>query len=368
MSQGTATLTKLTGYAEPGVRRRAVPAQFQPDSHPQSAVRGRRRGLSFDQRLLIKGSLVVLVIALAITSLLVGGYEISFESLLTDAEARRQFLISRVPRTLALILSAVAMTVCGVIMQMITQNKFVEPTTAGTSQWAGLGVLITLMAFPAAGPMVRMVIATVCAFIGTMVFLGLIRRMAVRSSIVVPLIGIMLGAVVGAITTYFAANSNLLQSMSAWRSGGFSGIVRGFYEPLWAVLIIAVLAFILANRFTAVGLGKDLATNLGIRYDLLVLIGTSMVALAVGVTTVVVGFIPFLGLVVPNIISIILGDDMKKNLPWVAALGVVLLLACDLVGRTIVAPMEIPASVILGVVGAGLFIGLVLRQRRHGGA
>ncbi len=60
-----------------------------------------------------------------------------------------------------------------------------------------------------------------------------------------------------------------------------------------------------------------------------------------------------------------LGDDMHKNLPWVAVIGSGLLLACDLVGRTVVAPMEIPASVILGAVGAAIFISLVVRQRRH---
>lgn len=90
-----------------------------------------------------------------------------------------------------------------------------------------------------------------------------------------------------------------------------------------------------------------------------------LVAIATGVTTVVVGFIPFLGLIVPNLVSMMLGDDMHKNLPWVAVIGAGLLLACDLVGRTIVAPMEIPASVVLGVVGAVVFITLVLRQRRH---
>lgn len=310
--------------------------------------------------------LVVAVTGLVAASLLVGGYDITLRGMLADPAQRQMFLISRVPRTLALVFSAVAMSVSGVIMQMITQNKFVEPTTAGTSQWAGLGVLVVLVAWPGAPPMGRMLVATVFAFVGTMVFLGVLRRIAVPSTIVVPLVGIMLGAVVGAVTTFLAGTFNLLQAMSTWRSGGFSGIVRGFYEPLWAVLLIAVLAFLLADRFTVAGLGKDLATNVGLRYEQTVLLGTAMVALATGVTTVVVGFIPFLGLVVPNIVSMLLGDDTRRNLPWVAMLGVGLLMACDLVGRVVVAPMEIPASVILGAVGAVTFIALVLRQRRAG--
>ncbi len=305
------------------------------------------------------------VAALTVVSLFVGGYDISLSTLIHDPEARNMFLISRVPRTLALIFAAMAMSISGVIMQMITQNKFVEPTTAGTAQWAGLGVLVTFILLPEATPMTRMVIATAFAFVGTFVFIAVLRRLSVRSSLVVPLVGIMLGAVIGAVTTFLAGTFDLLQSMSAWRSGGFSGIVRGFYEPLWAVVVIAILAYVLASRFTVAGLGKDLATSVGLRYEYVVFAGVSMVAVATGVTTVVVGFIPFLGLIVPNLVSMILGDDVHKNLPWVALVGAGLLLACDLIGRVVVAPMEIPASVVLGVVGAVVFIGLIVRQRRY---
>lgn len=307
----------------------------------------------------------VAVLGLIAASLMVGGYDISLRGLIEDPAQREMFLISRVPRTLALIFAGLAMSISGVIMQMITQNKFVEPTTAGTSQWAGLGILVCLILIPDAPPVVRMIVACVFALVGTLVFLAALRRISVRASIVVPLVGIMLGAVVGAITTYLAGTFNLLQSMTAWRSGGFSGIVRGFYEPLWIVLIIAVLAFVTANRFTVAGLGRDFATNVGLNYDRIVLLGVTMVALATGVTSVVVGFIPFLGLIVPNLVSIVLGDDLRKNLPWVAVVGVGLLLACDLIGRVVVAPMEIPASVILGVIGAAVFIAIVLRQRKR---
>ncbi|MFC7956395.1 ABC transporter permease [Rhodococcoides kroppenstedtii] len=303
--------------------------------------------------------------ALVVASLLVGEFDISLGALLTDPVAREMFFISRVPRTLSLIFAGAAMAVSGVVMQMITQNKFVEPTTAGTSQWAGLGILAALLLAPNLGPMPKMLIATAFAFVGTLLFVGVLRRISMEQQLVVPLVGIMLGAVVGAITTFLAGTFDLLQSMSAWRSGGFSGIVRGFYEPLWAVVVIAVLVYLLAHRFTVAGLGKDLATTVGLNYDATVLLGVAMVAVCTGVTSVVVGFIPFLGLIVPNIVSMALGDDVRRNLPWVAVLGVGLLLACDLLGRTVVAPMEIPAAVILGAVGAAVFVLLVLRQRRR---
>lgn len=336
----------------------AVSAAPHPARTPRPPATRTRRRILLPLLLALTGALVV-------ASLLVGGYDITVATLIADPDAREMFLISRVPRTLALIFSAVAMSLCGVIMQMITQNKFVEPSTVGSSQWAGLGMLVVLIVAPGAPPMVKMLVAIAFAFVGTMLFLLVLRRIAVRSSVIVPLVGIMMGAVVGSFITFLAAKVDLLQSMGAWSSGGFSGIVRGFYEPLWATLIVAVLAFALANRFTIAGLGKDLATGVGLNYERTVLLGVIMVAVATGVTSVVVGFIPFLGLVVPNLVSLLLGDDLRKNLPWVAVTGVALLLSCDLIGRIVVAPMEIPASVILGFVGAAIFLTLVVRQRRH---
>ncbi|MCX4780489.1 iron chelate uptake ABC transporter family permease subunit [Streptomyces sp. NBC_01264] len=306
--------------------------------------------------------------ALVVASLFVGGYDISLRTLLDDPDALDMFLISRVPRTLALILSAAAMGVCGVFMQMLVQNRIVEPTTTGASEWAALGILLLALFAPAAPVLVRMGAASAFAFAGTMAFLGVLRRVRLRSSVVVPLAGIMLGSVVSALTLYLASGADLLQMLTTWRSGGFSGTVRGQYEPLWVVGLIVAALYLAADRFTIAGLGKDVATNLGLRHERIMLIGVSMVALATGVTTIVVGFVPFLGLVVPNLVSLLRGDDVRANLPWVVIGSVALMILCDLIGRVVVFPLEIPASVILGAVGATLFIGMILRQRRtlHG--
>lgn len=310
-------------------------------------------------------ALAVVTALLVVASLLIGGYDLSLTGIFTDPAQLEMLLISRVPRTLALIFAGVAMSVSGVVMQLITQNRFVEPTTAGTTQWAGLGMLLVLMLWPEAPILARMAVATLAAFVGTLVFLGMVRRVRMRGTLIVPLVGIMLGAIVGGVTAYLAASTDLLQSMAAWSSGGFSGIVQGFYEPLWAAAVVAVVVWVLADRFTIAGLGEGIATNLGIDYRLITLIGVTGVALCSGVTSVVVGFIPFLGLVVPNVMRLVLGDDLRRSLPWIAIAGVALLLACDLIGRTIVAPMEIPASVIMGAVGAAAFLGFLLRGRQR---
>ncbi|MEV8393515.1 MULTISPECIES: iron chelate uptake ABC transporter family permease subunit [unclassified Streptomyces] len=248
-------------------------------------------------------------------------------------------------------------------MQMLVQNRFVEPTTTGTSEWAALGILLLTLFTPAASPLVKMATASAFAFAGALVFLIVLGRIALKSRVIVPIVGIMLGALVGSVTLYIASSENLLQMLATWRSGGFSSIARGNYEPLWVVGAIVVGLYFLADRFTIAGLGRDTATSLGLPYRRILFTGLVMVALATGVTTVVIGFIPFLGLIVPNLVSMARGDDVRANLPWVVLSSVALMIACDLVGRTVVFPLEIPATVVLGAVGAIVFVAMILRQR-----
>jgi iron compound ABC superfamily ATP binding cassette transporter, permease protein len=89
------------------------------------------------------------------------------------------------------------------------------------------------------------------------------------------------------------------------------------------------------------------------------------VALATGIVTVVVGSLPFLGLVVPNLVSMRRGDDLRSNLPWVCLVGIGLVTACDLLARTIISPFEVPVSVVLGIVGAVVFVALIIRRLRR---
>ncbi|NKT45073.1 iron chelate uptake ABC transporter family permease subunit [Rhodococcus hoagii] len=275
------------------------------------------------------------------------------------------FNITRIPRTVALVLAGAAMAMSGLVMQLLTQNRFVEPTTTGTTEWAGLGLMIMMIVAPGAGLMPRMIGAIVAAFVGTLIFFLFLRRVQLTSSLIVPIVGIMLGAVVGAITTYLALATDLLQSMGIWFAGSFTSAIRGQYEVLWIVAIVAVAVFVAADRFTVAGLGEDVATNVGLDYNRIILLGTGLIAIATGVITVVVGNLPFLGLIVPNIVSMIRGDDLRSNLPWVCLLGVAIVTVCDLVGRTIIAPFEVPVSLILGVVGSIVFVAMLLRSRRH---
>ena len=303
---------------------------------------------------------IVATVGLVVLSIFTGVADI------TAAEGQGgEFLwITRIPRTVALILAGASMAMAGLVMQLMTQNRFVEPTTAGTTEWAGLGLLLCYILLPTSGVFMKMVVAIVFAFVGTLIFFAFLRRVTLKSSLIVPIVGIMFGAVISAVSTFLALQFNLLQTLGGWFMGRFTGVEIGRYEPLWIVLFVAVTVLIVADRFTVAGLGKDIATNVGLNYERVVLLGVGLVSLTTGVVTVVIGSLPYLGLIVPNLVSMIRGDDLRSNLPWVFLTGIWIVTVCDLVGRTIIMPFEVPISLVLGVVGSAVFIFMLLRARR----
>lgn len=331
----------------------AEPHREAPTPHPV-----RTRGQLLDWKLLL-GFLGV--VALLVVSLFTGVYDI-----FGAEDGTEMFWITRVPRTIALVLSGAAMAMSGLVMQLLTQNRFVEPTTTGTTEWAGLGLMAAIIIAPTSSILFRMTVAVVFAFIGTMVFFMFLRRVTLRSSLIVPIVGIMLGAVVGSISTFVALQANMLQNLGVWFAGSFITVIKGQYEPLWIVIFVVVAVFLFADRLTVAGLGEDIATNVGLNYNRVILLGTGLIAIATGVVTVVVGNLPFLGLIVPNIVSLFRGDNMRSNLPWVCLLGIAIVTVCDIISRTIIMPFEVPVSLILGIIGGAVFVFLLLRQRRRG--
>ena len=332
-----------------------TPALPEPAFAPRA--RAATRGRLFDAKLLIG---IVVVAGLLIASLFTGVYDIS-----GGPDGAEMFQITRIPRTIALVLAGASMAMAGLVMQLLTQNRFVEPTTTGTTEWAGLGLLTVMVLVPQPSLPLRMAGAVVAAFVGTMIFFLFLKRVSLRSSLIVPIVGIMLGAVVGAVSTYLALATNTLQSLGVWFAGSFTSVLRGQYEMLWIVAVVGVIVFIVADRLTVAGLGEEIATTVGLDYDRIMLLGTALIAIVTGVVTVVVGNLPFLGLIVPNIVSMVRGDDLRSNLPWVCLLGIGIVTLCDLIGRLIVMPFEVPVSLILGIVGAVVFVLLLLRQRRR---
>jgi iron complex transport system permease protein len=308
----------------------------------------------------------VLLAVLGLTSLFVGVSDVSPVSVLTggaDSDAAFLLVTSRIPRTVAIVLVGASLGIAGLIMQMLVRNRFVEPGTTGVSEFATLGMLVTMVFLPGLAVVGKMGIAAAFGLFGTWVFLRVVRVVPVRQLVLVPLVGIMLGGVVGAVTTFFAYRLDLLQSLGQWSQGSFATIMAGRYEFLWIAGLMVVLAWIAADRFSVIGLGEEFATNLGLNYQRVVAIGMVIIAVITAAVLVTAGMIPFLGLVVPNVVSLIIGDNVRRAIPWVAGIGAVFVLACDLLARTVRMPYEIPLSVIVGVVGAALFLWLLLRRR-----
>lgn len=308
---------------------------------------------------------VIVVAVLAVISLFIGVSDVSLHTLFGKASTDRAtevLLISRIPRTLAIILAGMSMAVAGMIMQMLTRNRFVEPSTAGTVESASLGILLVILFAPETPVFGKMLMASVSALAGTALFLRILRSIPLRSVLVVPLVGIMLGGVINAITTFIAYRFDLLQSLNSWTTGDFSGVLRGRYELLWIAFALTVVAYVAADRFTVAGLGEDFTTNLGLNYRRVVTLGLVIVSMVSASVVVTVGMIPFLGLIVPNAVSMFIGDNMRRAVPWVALLGAGLVLACDIVGRLIRFPYEIPIGTMMGVVGSAIFLYLLLRR------
>ena len=307
----------------------------------------------------------VLLAVLAVTSLFVGVSDVSPVSVLrggADGDAAFLLVASRIPRTVAVLLVGASLGIAGLILQMLVRNKFVEPSTTGVTEFATLGALVTMVFFPGMAVLGKMGVAAAFGLLGTWVFLRVVRVVPVRQLVLVPLVGIMLGGVVAAVTTFVAYRLDLLQSLQQWSQGSFATIMQGRYEFLWIAGLMVVVAWVAADRFSVIGMGEEFATNLGLDHRRVVAVGMVIVAVITAAVLVTAGMIPFLGLVVPNVVSLIIGDNVRRSIPWVAGIGAVFVLACDLVARTVRMPYEIPLSVIVGAVGAVLFLWLLLRR------
>lgn len=310
------------------------------------------------------GSLCLMMALIAI-SLSVGVADFSWHGLFTFGQDDNWdiFLISRLPRTLAIILTGSAMAICGMMMQVVLKNRFVEPSMVGATQSATLGMLLINLFIPHLTVGIKTAIASLFALLGMTVFMRLIRRLPATDYLMIPLVGIVFSGIIEAVTTFIAYETESLQMLSVWRLGDFSRILAGRYELLWLVGGLSVVAYILADKLTIIGLGDNIAKNLGINRQKVLWASIAMVAMMSAVIVITVGAIPFVGLVVPNIISRMMGDRLRATLPAVALLGASATLVCDILGRSIRYPFEIPVATVFGVLGSAIFLWILFRQK-----
>ncbi|MGG0860238.1 ABC transporter permease [Bacillus pumilus] len=310
--------------------------------------------------------LSLLFVCLACVSLFVGVQDLSILQMfhLTDGQLHT-LVSSRIPRLMSIVLAGMSLSLCGFIMQSMTRNKFVSPTTAGTMDWAKLGILAAMLVFTHASPLMKMGIAFLFTLAGNLLFLKILRHIKVNDTIYVPLVGLMFGGIVSSISTFIAYKYDLIQNVSAWLQGDFSLIVQGRYELLYVSVPLLIIAYLYADRFTVAGMGESFAINLGLTYKRVMAVGLVIVSMITSVTILTVGMLPFLGLIIPNIVSIYRGDHLKKSLPHTALLGAIFVLICDVLGRVIIYPYEISVGLMVGIVGSAIFLYMLLRRKRY---
>ncbi|PWD87310.1 ABC transporter permease [Ignatzschineria cameli] len=306
---------------------------------------------------------VLILIVLSAISLFVGVINISVNDLFNLTDAQKQtILISRIPRLITILIAGASLSISGLIMQKLSQNAFVSPTTAGTMESARLGILVAILLFAGASPLVKMGLAFLFALLGTFLFMKILNRIRYKDVVFVPLVGLMFGGIIGSISTFIAYKHDLIQNLASWLLGDFSMVMSGRYELIYISIPLMIIAYLYAHQFSIAGLGEDFSKNLGLKYQQVVNIGLAIVAMTTASVILTVGMIPFLGLIVPNIISLYKGDNIRATLPYTALLGAIIVLACDILGRIVIYPYEIPISVTIGILGSLLFIWLLFKK------
>jgi iron complex transport system permease protein len=200
---------------------------------------------------------------------------------------------------------------------------------------------------------------------GTLLFVQFINRIQFKNAVFVPLVGIIFGNVVDSLATFVAYKYDAVQNLSSWTVANFANLLQGDYELLYVAIPFAIFSYIYATRISAVGLGKDFAVNLGLNYQQVLIIGVLLVSVMSASVVMIVGMLPFLGLIVPNLVSRFYGDNLRRNIPLTALLGALIVLCCDLAGRLIIFPYEIPISTIISILGGSVFIFFILKGERH---
>lgn len=312
-------------------------------------------------------TLAVCLLILAIVSLFIGVLDVNITGLLSgDFMQIKILLISRLPRLLAVLCTGTGMSVAGLIMQQLCMNKFVSPSTGATISSAQLGILLAFLFMPASTLWSRALFAFVTAILGTWAFVYFIQRIKFKDVVMVPLVGIMFGNIIGGVTNFLAFQYEMNQALSSWLTGRFSLILRGRYEIVYLVVPLLVIAFVFANHFNIVGMGKDFSKNLGVNYNVVLFMGLTIAALITASVVVVAGSISYIGLIVPNVVAMFKGDKVRGTLIDTALFGAIFVLLCDMAGRIIIAPYELPIELIVGMAGSLIFIVLLFCRLNHG--
>jgi iron complex transport system permease protein len=315
-----------------------------------------------------RGAIMLIFLAMTLISLMIGvDASVTFGNILRlDENALRILFTSRLPRTMAVILSASGLSAAGLIMQAISRNKFMSPSTSGTTEAAALGVLLSYIFLGRGSPVLQTAFAFAAALTSTVLFTQVINRLKLRDMVYIPLIGMMYGGVLSALSTALAYRFDVMQLLSSINLGSFARI--GDFSMIYVIFPPLILAAVYSTAFSIVGMGEDFSKNLGLAYNRVIFLGLMIIAVITAASFVAVGPLPFVGLIIPNMAAYFYGDNIKKTLIDVMLLGAVFVLLCDIISRLVIFPYEMSVGFTIGIVGGILFMILLIRMIGHGKA
>ncbi|KZL89269.1 FecCD family ABC transporter permease [Clostridium magnum] len=271
----------------------------------------------------------------------------------------------RIPRVLCVLFTGGILGVTGAMIQGATRNPIAEPTLLGVSQGATLVIAI----FYAVGITINTTNVMIASLMGALfsgaVVIGFILRKRQNSSITkILLAGTAMSTFFISLTTVIGLLSNKSQFIAFWVSGGFRNATWSDFKLVAVVGIIGlIIAILLSNKINVLSLGDDVAISLGENPERIRLI-TFLVMIPMCAAAVAVGKnIGFVGLIVPQIVRKILGEDYRKNIPSSFLLGAVLLIYSDIAARMFYNPYETPIGIFTALIGVPFFIVVARRER-----
>ena len=315
-------------------------------------------------------SLLLLVVGLVLAVRL-GSVHIAFSdifnSIFNYSETLELMLVRdvRIPRALSVLMTGGILGVTGAMIQGVTRNPIAEPSILGVSQGATLVIAI----FYAAGIGITTKNVMIASFIGalitSLIVLGFISKKANNNSIAkILLAGTAMSTFFVSLTTVIGLLTNKSQMIGFWVSGGFRNATWADFKLVFIVGIIGlIITMILSPKINILNLGDDVAIGLGespekIRFiTLMVMIPMIAAAVAVGKN------IAFVGLIIPQVVRKILGEDYRKNIPCSFLLGAVLLTYADIAARMLFNPYETPIGVFTAIIGIPFFISVARKER-----
>ena len=317
--------------------------------------------------------LIEVLAAAMILSVLLGAVPLPFRTVLDvlmgggDDTARTIVLGLRLPRAILAALVGGGLGLAGAVFQALLRNPLAEPYVLGVSGGAAVGavgavVLGWNISIPWALP--------VAAFIGALVAVALVLRIAIQATRtldtrVLLLAGVIVGAFFNAVILLLLtfASAETFRSAVFWMMGSLAGASWSSSMVLAAYLIPAsAVLLLMARPLNLLAVGEETALYLGIRVERVKLAAYVVASLLVAAGVSVSGIIGFIGLIVPHAVRLMWGNDHELLLPASFLLGASFLLIADIVARTAAAPAELPVGVITALVGVPLFVVLLTRR------